>query len=353
MKHNFLSKFLTLILLYYAFSTTPLISKQSLSILPKLSMELGGKFYLSSFENSFHSDVKTSFLISNELIIKENKKFLVGIGVGFQLPSEYKDDYKKKRKFINIPIYSLLRGYLTTDSFINTHIVAHLGSGIPYYIYGGIGAGITINDKIILDAMYKYYLFIGFFTSCQYKTFSLSMGYLFDIKKDLGKKRKPYSTYMRERYLSTQIGLDFSLKDKNSFAGLDEMGVSLTGEITKNIRKNIEVGTGMIFELPREIYDDSGKCYGSCYFNPMYYVIKVFRICPQYENIQLHVLTHLGYALPFFDNPHGFFLYGGIGAGLKINKRFIIEGIYKFHTLESGPKKYTFFSLSAGYLFKL
>ncbi len=130
-----------------------------------------------------------------------------------------------------------------------------------------------------------------------------------------------------------KFGFDMAGNHKVSVEGLSNsedvnMGISLSGEYVSNIDKNIGMGFGMTFQMPR-----SQKNYsGNFNFIPVYGLVRINSISSE---VSPYFIGQLGYNLFYMgDNAYrgsgslSGGIYYGIGAGLLLQSRSQIEILY-------------------------
>lgn len=174
------------------------------------------------------------------------------------------------------------------------------------------------------------------------------------------------STLPKQNIVNVKIGLDMSGKHKISAEGdsLEEevnQGTSISGEYLISINKNMEIGAGITYQIPR-----SQKTYlGDFSFTPIYGLVKLNSVS---NDTTLYVLGQFGINSYTGDSKYagtggsltGGTYYGG-GGGIVFNKKFIIEALYSmnkgsYQVTVSGYRfkfevEYSIISLFIGFLF--
>lgn len=130
-----------------------------------------------------------------------------------------------------------------------------------------------------------------------------------------------------------KIGLDMAGEHKVSVVGVSSsedvnMGISLSGEYVSAIDKNIGIGFGMTFQIPRAQKDYPGNFN----FIPLYGLVKIGSVASE---VSPYLIGQLGYNLLYMgDNTYkgdgslSGGIYYGIGGGLIFRNLSQIEILY-------------------------
>jgi hypothetical protein len=129
-----------------------------------------------------------------------------------------------------------------------------------------------------------------------------------------------------------KLGLDFSGDHEFSYSGDSEnfdveTGLSFAGEFYAALNRNVDLGAGIILQMPRSLEDYTG----TFNFIPLY---GVMRLKLDNQGATPYFIGQLGYSLFFGDSDYkgsadlegG--LYYGIGGGVIINQNILIELLY-------------------------
>lgn len=160
-----------------------------------------------------------------------------------------------------------------------------------------------------------------------------------------------------------KLGIDFNGDHEfsgygSTLSGEVDTGVALSMELFASINPNIDLGGGVIVQLPRtvELYGTSGKFS----FIPFYGMI---RVKSDSNGMAPYGIGQIGYNLFNGDSDYkgdadlNGGLYYGLGAGILFNKRFLLELLY---SVNQGEVEYqglsmdinnTQFTLNFGYNF--
>ena len=117
-----------------------------------------------------------------------------------------------------------------------------------------------------------------------------------------------------------------------------QTGFTIAGELFASVNKNVDLGGGILFQLPREI-EFGGTGAGEFTFMPIYALIRVKSVS---DKIAPYGIGQLGWNLLFdgdsdYKGPFSLSggLYYGIGAGVLIKKRFAVEALYSVNKGEA------------------
>jgi hypothetical protein len=129
-----------------------------------------------------------------------------------------------------------------------------------------------------------------------------------------------------------KLGLDVSGNHEFSYGGDSEnfdveTGLSFAGEFYAALNRNVDLGAGIILQMPRSLEDYTG----TFNFIPLYGVL---RLKLDNQGATPYFIGQLGYNLFFGDSDYkgsadlegG--LYYGIGGGVIINQNILIELLY-------------------------
>ena len=155
-----------------------------------------------------------------------------------------------------------------------------------------------------------------------------------------------------------KVGIDFAGNHEVSALGLSAdtdvgSGIEFGGELYAQPNRNLDIGIGALYQLPREQSDFPGEFS----FLPVYGVI---RLKTDLQPVNPYIIGQLGYGFFSGDDDYAgpFELSGGLywggGAGVIIKDRFIVEGIYTQNNGEAewmgitGDIVYSKFTLNLG-----
>jgi hypothetical protein len=140
---------------------------------------------------------------------------------------------------------------------------------------------------------------------------------------------------------AVKLGLDFGGNHEWSASGrtneLDDVqtGFSLALELFGSVHKNVALGGGIIYQIPRDAeYDGRGAAFN---FIPFYALI---RIKSDSDKIAPYGIGQIGYNLFLADSDYtgpadtNGGIYYGLGAGILIKKRFSVEALYSVNNGE-------------------
>lgn len=158
-------------------------------------------------------------------------------------------------------------------------------------------------------------------------------------------------SYVASAEMVVKAGYDFGASFSTSDSGSWNLngGISLGFEYAANVAKNLMVGGGLEYQLPRYDSDGSGT---SRNFIPIYGLV-------QYKFSQFYVVGRLGYDL-YYQNPtspdvsDSGGIYYAAGFGYTINKNMEIEAVYGINNVTartSATATYSKLGLSFGYKF--
>lgn len=136
-----------------------------------------------------------------------------------------------------------------------------------------------------------------------------------------------------------------------------DSGISFSGEIFNSQNRNFDIGGGITFQLPRTL-EDSDAGFN---FIPVYGML---RLKLENGSITPYFIGQLGYSLFFGDDDYKEFdadltggLYYGLGGGVVVDQKFLIEllysvsnGTYEVYD-EDFDVEYSVISLNFGFYF--